>query len=865
MGRRIRQAIQIAIVTAVVLAGGLPLVGDGAGAVSTAQGQATTSAGDKPPSPATPPPAPAAPPANPGSLAGGGGASGATGPGQIGQGQGSAQPPPLTAAQLELFQQRMSQANRAGPLTPIDPAAPVLTGPPPLPETAPNITPAPGGAPGAPGTFQTIGFSDLGAGSASLIPEPSQGMNNLGMILQTWNWYAGMSTDVGQTWTYWSPYTTFPASFGGFCCDQVVYYEPSRDLMIWLLQYNPDASANNEIRLVVYHGPSALANNSWCYYDTFTPQTTGAPSGTNYDQPKLSVSSNFLYMEAVEYGNRSQMDVWRVPLDPLTTCGGFSYDVKYVSEFSPGFSQGATSTMYFAAHVNTTTLRVYSWPESVGFGGVTFNDVTNTSYPQNFPYTCPRTGGSATSDWCQRRSFTGGWAHSDRVFAGWVANGVIGFMWDASQGDAGFGHFNYPYVHIVRINESTKALINEPILYSTGVAWAWITVHPNDRGDIAGTVMWGGGADYENCAAFIWDGFSTPPPGWETYSMAASNSDPNDTLSGDYLSARKSGSHPHTWTSTCYALRGGGANSNVHPYWTWFGREQDAPPSNDFFNGAITVGPGLPATVNAVTANASKQYNEPTPSCRSSFGHSVWYKITPSIGETMTIDTLGSSFDTVLTVYTGSSLSGLTERACNDDIGSGNLQSRVTLPATAGTTYWVQASGFSSNSGNLTVNFSGVPFTNTPTRTPTPTNTPTRTPTPTSTPTPTRTPTSTPSPTLTPTPTATPAPCAARPSVGVAVAPGSPGSLSVTVTANHDAFTPTNTLSLLQFGATTNALIDMPSGPTGSTGSFSYTPSGSPLTFTVRRAGPGSTTVPFVVTDSCGSWPTFVGGGPSAF
>jgi hypothetical protein len=89
--------------------------------------------------------------------------------------------------------------------------------------------------------------------------------------------------------------------------------------------------------------------------------------------------------------------------------------------------------------------------------------------------------------------------------------------------------------------------------------------------------------------------------------------------------------------------------------------------------------------------------------------------------------------------------------------------------------------------------------------------------------------------------------------------------LSVTVTATHDAFTPTNTLTLLQFGAATNALIDMPGGPTGSSGSFSYTPSGSTLTFTVRRAAGGSTTVPFTVTDSCGTWPTFVGGGPTAF
>jgi hypothetical protein len=37
------------------------------------------------------------------------------------------------------------------------------------------------------------------------------------------------------------------------------------------------------------------------------------------------------------------------------------------------------------------------------------------------------------------------------------------------------------------------------------------------------------------------------------------------------------------------------------------------------------------------------------------------------------------------------------------------------------------------------------------------------------------------------------------------------------------------------------------------------------VTFQVRRTGPGPVTVKMTVTDACGAWPTFVGGGPSAF
>ena len=181
----------------------------------------------------------------------------------------------------------------------------------------------------------------------------------------------------------------------------------------------------------------------------------------------------------------------------------------------------------------------------------------------------------------------------------------------------------------------------------------------------------------------------------------------------------------------------------------------------------------------------------------------------------------------------------------------------------------------------------------TTTRTPTPTNTVagTNTPTPTKTATPTATATATVSPgataTLTPgltatrTPTATPFP---KPNVGVSVVP-SGGALQTTITARDAGCTPNNQLVSVQFGqprASSNELVDLAGIPgmsvqpalpgaanlTGRQGSFTVTlPAGvSQLPFAVRRATPGvATTVNLLVTDGCGQWPTFVGGGPTAF
>jgi hypothetical protein len=151
--------------------------------------------------------------------------------------------------------------------------------------------------------------------------------------------------------------------------------------------------------------------------------------------------------------------------------------------------------------------------------------------------------------------------------------------------------FAYPYTHIVRINQSTFGLINEPIQWSSGFAIQYATAALDDRLHVAGTVMWGGGTYYENCAAWIADDLSPgytgvgffPSGGWEWYDALDSNIDPTDTLSGDYLSTRRNGYDPYTWGGTCYSLLNNGSGGvSVHPYYLWFGRLRDTPMLGSF-------------------------------------------------------------------------------------------------------------------------------------------------------------------------------------------------------------------------------------------------------------------------------------------
>jgi hypothetical protein len=137
-----------------------------------------------------------------------------------------------------------------------------------------------------------------------------------------------------------------------------------------------------------------------------------------------------------------------------------------------------------------------------------------------------------------------------------------------------------------------------------------------------------------------------------------------------------------------------------------------AAPPNDNFSNAVTL-QGSSGTVTGTNSGATKEAGEPVNPPDTGGGRSVWYNWTPSSSGQATIDTNGSTFDTTLAVYTGSSVSALTVIASNDDISPlsapppRNIQSSVTFPVTAGTTYRIQVDGFDADIGSITLHWSG--------------------------------------------------------------------------------------------------------------------------------------------------------------
>ena len=84
--------------------------------------------------------------------------------------------------------------------------------------------------------------------------------------------------------------------------------------------------------------------------------------------------------------------------------------------------------------------------------------------------------------------------------------------------------------------------------------------------------------------------------------------------------------------------------------------------------------------------------------------HTAWWTFMGTGGDVV-IDTAGSDFDTILGVYVldGDAFAqvGCVDDVFDPDTGEGSLQARITIPTSAGQTYYIQAGGFGDSAGTL--------------------------------------------------------------------------------------------------------------------------------------------------------------------
>lgn len=129
-------------------------------------------------------------------------------------------------------------------------------------------------------------------------------------------------------------------------------------------------------------------------------------------------------------------------------------------------------------------------------------------------------------------------------------------------------------------------------------------------------------------------------------------------------------------------------------------------PFNDHFSERARL-QGELIQVRAASQGATVESGEPAHA--GGGGATLWWTWTASTSATVNIDTQGSSFDTVLAVYTGTSLGGLSLIEANDNRASGQQTSSVTFAATAGTTYQIAVGGRGTAAGLVLLNLGAIP------------------------------------------------------------------------------------------------------------------------------------------------------------
>lgn len=153
-----------------------------------------------------------------------------------------------------------------------------------------------------------------------------------------------------------------------------------------------------------------------------------------------------------------------------------------------------------------------------------------------------------------------------------------------------------------------------------------------------------------------------------------------------------------------YRIAVDGQNGGTGPFDLSWGSAPTGAAANDYFADAQTID-GASGSVSGSTANATVEYGEPVHSglscCENPNGHSIWYRWTAPASGDLFLSTEGSSFNTVVAVYAGSSLSGLVRLGGSNDVNPWATWSRAWIRISAGQTYLIAVDAPAGQSGGV--------------------------------------------------------------------------------------------------------------------------------------------------------------------
>jgi hypothetical protein len=418
------------------------------------------------------------------------------------------------------------------------------------------------------------------------------------VVVVTSNTGDAFSINGGASWTFLTPGGSsglFPASQGGFCCDQVVHYVPSPiDRFVWLMQYwGPKGGGSlvgpNLERIAVASPASIVANaanpqKAWSFFD-LTPANLSLGSTSFLDFPDLSVGDNNLFVSFDDVG--TGLIVVRVPLTSIKDLGDLSEVFFQFTNASDGsvsygshLTQNPGSSIFWAGHNSNSSMRVFSWPDSSNI--YSWQNVDIGSWPNNKSnmVALTPTPPSPAPNWLSKVQSFSGFPILGSTRAGSPV-GVAGppqqlyFAWTAASGNG----FKFPQVEWVTLGINPIVLATQRQLQSPTTAIAYPALTTNSVGEVGISAETGGGTTFENHAV----GFLI-----DNRLFTTTNSNFGVGRFGDYVTIREDQANPALFDAFGYGENNTGSVGSEPVDFTIFGRPPK--PTYDMFSISIETG-----------------------------------------------------------------------------------------------------------------------------------------------------------------------------------------------------------------------------------------------------------------------------------
>src|SRR5882672_633578 len=396
---------------------------------------------------------------------------------------------------------------------------------------------------------------------ASSVGEPSVAAKD-NVVMYTGNWYAARSIDGGQTFQYIDPFTAFPDPPNlGMCCDQVVNYIASIDTFVWLLQYGPKSGPDiDNIQRLAFAKTADVAAGRWRLFD-ITTQSLGL-GGLFLDFPDLAVGANFLYVTSNVFdaqGRSKGAALVRIPIADIDS-GNMNVERFVTQDFdSLRVAQNCKNKAFFAAHSDTSTLRLFTWDE--GQPAPTSIDVGVARWIGGMGYQSRTPDGQR---WLDRVD--------PRITGAALAGNELWFAWSVDQNS---NHRPQPFVQIARIDATNLTLLENINVFDPDSAIAYGALSSNADDEVGTSYMIGGGTRFPSHMVAILT------PTRKDIITAVGDRAPADSQWGDYLTVRPIFPlDKKLFAATGYTMKGSGDGSNRDstPRYVVFGRSGVAQP-----------------------------------------------------------------------------------------------------------------------------------------------------------------------------------------------------------------------------------------------------------------------------------------------